>query len=386
VRLRLIAAIVLEIVSSTSLAASCFDIFKSPSSERRITKVSPISSKLNLRVETYRLGEYEVVGYYPELINETPRHWTPDSVLVNKSLDSAAVQNFKKTVTEAFEFAAENYKSRRDFEFIDQLKRSASENASWSSYVVVRHLGLPGSPVVGTIRFIAAPYIFVKELKSSKVWVGDLDIDPFSLISRKNSFDLVKSLLPMEKLLGVTLPRPAAGQGVRYTDSSGNSYLLGSGVLIEPGNFAVSKGSFDRRVVLSLLSAEFYLYLFRQTSAQASVVPMLNHQQTTIYTYGDIISQRMYQSISFKNIPDIVLQDPYFLEKNYKVLATSPAEISDAFLLSPLSRNLPESLIQDLKNAADEFIQESLSEFFAWMPAHARSQKVLNLEKLENGQ
>lgn len=341
-----------------------------------------------LRHESYRFEDYQVDIYHPETVGDH-FHQQSTKQFSGTGPESAEPQHsglalFESVINSSVNLAVKSYIDRRNWSenFVEQLKDIAHKYASWSTYVTVKDLQTEGQPVVGTIRFISAPYTFAQNVRTGQVLVGNYDRAPETLVARPETGSLKKSLLPMEEILGIQLDRPAVNSPWTFTLNNGDPHRIGAGVMTEPGNFVITKGLHDSQLVLSLLAAECYTYLFRQAPGMTSLIPGWAGSAPTLVTYGDPLSQRMYRSISFHALENIQL-GPEHISSNYRVLATNPSAFAAAFVNSPVNRKLVTTHIAQLKAEADQVIEHDLFPFEAWNSESSRFSPRLSTKDLK---
>jgi hypothetical protein len=381
-RALLAVTIILSAEASTATCEHSFKLAES-SNKKNSTEKSiqflRITDTSHLRIEVYRLGNLEVAVHRVEVIPVSMEELVRGKTNTNQAVPPLEAAEAKRIFTnikdESVDLAIGQYRLRRGWKepFFTELREAADSYLAWSTYISVRDKALPDSPLIGVLRFISAPYTFVKRKSDGVTWVGDYNVDPFQIINAKQDQPIIDSILPMEKILGIRLPRPARESSYSFRGRDGEVYSIGIGVLEEPGNLVVLKESEHSQTALAILGAESYLYFQRPTQAVSGVNSFDSIKQPTVFTYGNRASRMMYDSLGYQPFSAFSLDSDQLKYPGYQVLAISKNDALKTFINSVESRGVDLKLHRYLKEKIDDFRDNSVYPYFIWEPENGRS-------------
>lgn len=330
-----------EIEKELQLLARHFKVTGAPFSDLSAHTVVPLffHEEIQEMGETYyRYFAQDVRQYRAGELDVTVRIPLPDFVLEERVSDLEIWKNdqtYRKLIREYTQFnEEEGYQDRRGWDnaFLERLRRLAQNFRKNSAWVEVRHQG----ELLGVFRMTFAPYLYiadrnrpsqVKFLEYSQMRnLGSifkkLENDPQAFEKLEQDY----ARLPMEVVLGQSLRRPTQGEvSIEY-----ENYILGQGVIAEPGSYTIKKGSGRNgeiraemtRFFFAMLAMDYGLHSFNSLG----FFPFSPSQGPSIYTYSGSfgkrdVSEMMYRMVGFR-------KDPRYRQVNVKGFSEKASVLS----------------------------------------------------------
>ena len=277
---------------------------------------------LEVEISTFHVGDYITEVAIPVFVRNFAGG---DAVTTRQALAAQGRTQYLSYVLERLEFGIRFSDTRGWPEGFAELRRQVARDYLNRSiyYTVRKRTPLTNEPgeIVGTYRDVFAPYSTRYLQRFSHVHIeqgshGDIYKSFFFCPWRELRYSVGQGPaldLPMERLLGITLPRPIIYASynsdldtsrplreymddISFTGYSRYFRVEGEGLLMEPGNFAIdhahNKPAFGQILVQLLNAARYPMERAR-----------LDPSEIRYYTYGNRTSLRQYGRMGFKTVP-----------------------------------------------------------------------------------
>ena len=269
--------------------------------------------------------------------------------------DPSAVALYRTVVQASINQVISAERQRREFseDQLVQLADGAREHEGRTTYVITVEDG----KIIGSLRFISAPYIYAINRRTREIRMGNPEHSIVALVQALPP-PILTSLLLMERILNIQLPRPTFATTVQLRDESGEEWELGSNSLTEPGSLFIEPQAANRAELLAVFAYQYVLYLYRNDPGPP---PIEGQNAITHFTWaeGDV-GLRLHSLNGFH-----ALADQPAVSDGVIVLGASSRHLEEKFFSDRSDKRLPKELLERLKAAATDAIAASYPRF-AW--------------------
>lgn len=368
-RKTLVLFLLMILKAPAAVSLTCAEFFAAPAHAaplgRRIDSISSEIKRVRadgrtiLRFEELRLGYYAAEPGRRFFTVRAESHDDRDEGLLRTPVevqdDPGLVALYRNVLAATAEEAVSWERGRRDFTE-GQLSALSSEPIQLEGRFT-HFLAVEDGRLIGALRLNSAPYNYVVNLETGEARFGDSELPAPSLALADRAPPLTSVLL-MERILGVQLPRPTPPSPWRFRDERGRSWQFGSFALTEPGAYFVDPDVRNRGEILAVFAYQYWMYLYRGDGVR---YPMMDPNAQSHFTWAtNRLGARLHAFNSFT--PFTAGPTP----RGGEIILGTSSDAIEGRILSPLGdRRLPRELMEALRWRGLSEISEMFPRF-AW--------------------